>query len=86
MLNYQPTVCTVTFKCVSHQLLMFNLVHVSYLNCVCVKCIVAATPLQHASKQTVKAATGSTRVGSPSLLNSHADVQSVTGKGKLCIV
>jgi len=46
----------------------------------CADVFVATTPLQHTSKQPVKTATGSTRGASPLLLNSHADVQGMTGK------
>lgn len=43
--------------------------------------IVATTPLNQNGKQPLKAAaTGSTRVDSPSLSNSHADASNVTGK------
>jgi len=51
----------------------------------CADVFVATTPLQHTSKQPVKTASGSTRGASP-LLNSHADVQGMTGKEHLRIV
>jgi len=53
----------------------------------CAECIAATTPLQHTSKQPVKAAaTGSTRGASPLLLNSNSDAQGMTGKEELCTV